>query len=126
MKIFVTATLIFVGLIASMVFLESRLHKENDALYKAAKEAEQMIATGELESAKAKIKGLKKDFFDKEPLRMSFSDHTKSENMMVHLLDAEKKLETDVTEDAISSLRIFCFLLKNFDENMKIKWHNIL
>lgn len=126
MKVFVIAILIFVCLVTGAIFSESQLHRENEALCAMAKQTEWLVLRGETEQAREKLGMLKKRFFEKAPLRMAFSDHTKSEKMAEYLLEAEKKLETGVPEDAVSSLLNFHFLLESFDENMKIKWHNIL
>lgn len=126
MKIFISALIIFCGLVTFVTISERFIATDAADMLKQAEQAIEMLKKQDFSESEQAIEALKKTFAQKRKARLSLINHEKADNMHHLISEAEILLSERSFTDAANRLARFCFLLEDYQENARIKWYNIL
>lgn len=126
MKIFISAILIFGGLVALVTASECFIARDAQLMCEKAEQAVQTLKKGDLEQSCRAVESLKKAFDKNRKVRLSLINHEKADAMYHLISEAEILISERAFVEASHRLAKFCCLLQDYQENTRIKWYNIL
>lgn len=126
MKTVLVALLVFVLMLTGIGVSERIYEEQTDKIAAACQALYPVFQAGDKETATAKFSELRTAFYACEKWWSAVADHNRLESIEAKLKETENCLRVADYKGAENSLRIFCLFLENYQENMEIKWYNIL
>ncbi len=126
MKIFISALIIFGGLLTLVTASERFIARDASDMRIWADKAIQTLKKGDFYASERAIGDLKKVFEQNKKVRLALVNHEKADSMHQLISEAEFLLSERSFVEAANRLARFCFLLEDYQENTRIKWYNIL
>ncbi|MBR3941842.1 MAG: DUF4363 family protein, partial [Clostridia bacterium] len=121
-----SAGFIFGGLIIFVTASERFIATDASDMLKQAERAIIMLKKNDFSASEQAIQALEESFMQKRKVRLSLINHEKADSMHHLISEAEFLVSEGAMQDAADRLVRFCFLLRDYQENTRIKWYNIL